>query len=243
MDPDSGRIETLLREAGGRPFTVCSNVVAAPDGALYVSDASGRFPLEHWMGDLLEHSGTGRLIRYEPGTGRADVVLEGLHFANGVALAPDGSYVVAAETGAYRLTRLWLTGPKAGARDVFADGLPGFPDNLSTGADGLIWVALAGPRDPVLDLLHRTRPGPRRLLWSLPSALLPGPRPTAWVVALDAEGRIVRDLQRPGADYRMVTSVCEHKGRLYLGSLVEHALGVTSAAPGGAVACSRREPG
>ncbi|WP_241561215.1 SMP-30/gluconolactonase/LRE family protein, partial [Streptomyces orinoci] len=108
LNPGSGRVETVLREAGGRPLGVCSNAVAAPDGAWYLTDATARFPLRHWMGDLLEHSGTGRLIRCEPG-GTAEVVLDGLQFANGVALAADGSFLVVAETGSYRLTRLWLT--------------------------------------------------------------------------------------------------------------------------------------
>ncbi|MEU7168307.1 SMP-30/gluconolactonase/LRE family protein [Streptomyces morookaense] len=228
-DPASGRTETLLREAAGRPLTVCSNVVAAPDGTLYVSDAS-RLPLEHWMGDLLEHAGSGRLIRYEPGTGTAEVVLDGLQFANGVAPARDGSFVVVAETGAYRLTRLWLTGPKAGRRELFAE-LPGFPDNISTGPGGLIWVAMTGPREPLLDLLHRTSPGLRRALWKLPTALFRGPRPTAWVMALDADGRVVHDLQRPADGYRFVTSVCEHDGVLYLGSLVESSVGVAGPVP------------
>ncbi|MEV4443439.1 SMP-30/gluconolactonase/LRE family protein [Streptomyces sp. NPDC049577] len=225
VDPESGRTETLLREAAGRPLTVCSNVVAAPDGTLYVSDSSGRFRLEHWMGDLLEHSGTGRLIRYEPG-GKAEVVLDGLQFANGVALARDASWVVVAETGAYRLTRLWLTGPRAGTRDVLIDNLPGFPDNLSTGPGGVVWVAMAGPRDPALDLLHRTPPALRRALWALPSGLTPGARATAWVIGVGEDGRVVHDLQRPRAGYRMVTGVCEHRGRLYLGSLLESAVGV-----------------
>ncbi|GAA3076994.1 hypothetical protein GCM10020000_73170 [Streptomyces olivoverticillatus] len=184
VDPATGRKETVLREAGGKPLRVCSNAVAAPDGTLYVSDASRRFGLDHWMGDLLEHSGTGRLIRYEPGK-PAEVVLDGLQFANGVALAPDASYVTVVETGAYRLRRLWLTGPKAGTDDVLLDNLPAFPDNLSTGPDGLIWVAMVAPRDPLADLLHRTHPGVRRALWALPPALMrgpPGPPPgsSAW---------------------------------------------------------------
>ncbi|MFC4480350.1 hypothetical protein ACFO3N_25060, partial [Flavobacterium chungangensis] len=68
-----------------------------------------------------------------------------------------GYFLVVAETGAYRLTRLWLTGHRAGESDVFADGLPGFPDNLSTGPGGLIWVAMAAPRQPALDLERLAR--------------------------------------------------------------------------------------
>ena len=56
------------------------------------------FDLEHYMADLIEHSGTGRLLRRDP-DGSLDVVLGGLQIANGVALAPDGSYLVVAQTG------------------------------------------------------------------------------------------------------------------------------------------------
>jgi hypothetical protein len=56
-------------------------------------------------------------------------MLTGLHFANGVALAADESFVAVAETGAYRLTRLWLSSPDPGRSDMLVDNLPGFPDN------------------------------------------------------------------------------------------------------------------
>ncbi|KNB50537.1 SMP-30/gluconolactonase/LRE family protein [Streptomyces caatingaensis] len=231
VESESGRVHPLLREVAGRPLQLCSNAAAAPDGTLYVTDSSGRFPLRHWMGDLLEHSGTGRLVRCAPDGGDAEVLLDGLHFANGVTLAPDASFLVVAETGAYRLRRLWLTGPRAGRDDIFADGLPGFPDNLSTGPTGLVWTALAAPRSLALDLLHRTHPALRRALWSLPASLHPDPSPTAWAMAFDASGRPVHDLQRPGRDFRMVTSVCEHEGRLYLGSLTEDAVGAVPLPP------------
>ncbi|UNO43686.1 SMP-30/gluconolactonase/LRE family protein [Streptomyces sp. MST-110588] len=226
-DPADGSVETVLRTAAGAPLRLCSNAVTASDGTVYVSDSSGRFGLRDWKGDLLEHSGTGRLIRYEPGGG-AEVVLKGLQFANGVALAPDESCVIVAESGAYRLTRLWLTGSRAGHSDVLAGDLPGFPDNLSTGPDGLVWVALAGARDPLVDALHRSAPPLRRAAWSLAMPLLPqrltDPRRTAWVVAVDGSGRVVHDLQRRTKDYRMVTSVCTDGRTLYLGSLTEGAV-------------------
>ncbi|MHA6758136.1 SMP-30/gluconolactonase/LRE family protein [Streptacidiphilus sp. PAMC 29251] len=223
LDPDSGRIEPVLTEIQGERLTCCSNATTTADGTIYVSDASRRFSLEHWRGDLLEHSGTGRLIRLAPGE-EPEVLLDGLQFANGVTLAGDGSFVTVAETGAYRLRRVHLTGARAGQDDVLADNLPGFPDNLSTGPDGLIWVALAAARDPLLDLLHRSSPLLRRALWHVPQRLQPDPRPTTWAIALDSEGRTVHDLQRSDLHFRMVTSACASGGRLYLGSLVENAL-------------------
>ncbi|MFK8844903.1 SMP-30/gluconolactonase/LRE family protein [Streptomyces sp. Ac-502] len=182
-------------------------------------------PLEDWLGDILEHTGTGHLVRLRPG-GTPEVVLDGLQFANGVALAPDESYVTVAETGARRLSRLWLTGPQAGQHDILAADLPGYPDNMSRGPGGLFWVALAGPRSTGLDRLHRTKPALRHAAWSVTRRVRPRPGPLTGVLAVDTSGHIVHDLRRRSPDYRMVTSVCEHEGHLILGSIHEHALAV-----------------
>ncbi len=226
MAPDTGRCEVLLQAAGNERLGFCSNVAVTRDGTIYVSDSSRRFGIDHWLGDLLEHSGTGRLIRVTPGAAEPEVVLDGLYFANGVALAEDESFVLVAETGAYRLTRLWLSGPQAGHRDTFLKDLPGFPDNLTTGSGGLVWIAYAAPRDPMLDWLHRTPPVLRRGLWRLPDSMQPGPRRTLRVAAVDNAGRTVHDLRWSRARYRMATSACEHDGRLYVGSLLEDAIAV-----------------
>jgi sugar lactone lactonase YvrE len=225
VDPEGGAVEVLVDRVAGEPMRFCNNAAVAADGAVYFSDSSRRFGIDHWRADLLEHSGTGRLLRRDPG-GAVEVLLDGLQFANGVALAADESFVAVAETGAYRLTRLWLAGERAGRADLLADNLPGFPDNLSTGAGGLIWVALGSPRNPLLDRLHRRHPALRRAVWALPERLLPKPVRTLWVLAVDAGGAVVHDLQGPGDDYTMVTGVREHAGRLYLGSLAERAVAV-----------------
>ncbi|MCS0636886.1 SMP-30/gluconolactonase/LRE family protein [Streptomyces sp. LP05-1] len=231
VDLRSGTARTALTRADGRPLRLCSNVTVARDGTVYLTDSSARYALPHWPWDILEHSGTGRLIRWRPGE-RPETLLSGLHFANGVVLAPDESYAVVAESGAYRLTRLWLTGPRSGRAEPLADQLPGFPDNLTAGPDGLVWAALAGPRDPLVDFLHRSRPGLRRALGVLPTRALPRPRPSAWAVAVDATGRVVRDVRRPAGRFRMTTSVCPLGGRLCLGSLLGSHLAVLEDAGG-----------
>jgi sugar lactone lactonase YvrE len=225
VDPPSGHIETLVSEVGGRRLLLCDNAAVAADGSVYFSDSSQRFTLAHWRADLLEHSGTGRLLRWRPGGG-VEVLLDGLQFANGVALAADESFVAVAETGSYRISRLWLTGPEVGRRDVLIDNLPGFPDNISTGAQGRIWIAIASPRDRMLDWAHRKNPVVRKAVWAMPVGLQPQPKRTAWVMAVDATGQVVRDVQRSGAGYHMVTGVREHGTKLYLGSLVERAVAV-----------------
>jgi sugar lactone lactonase YvrE len=222
-----GTVTTLVADVDGVPLNFASNVVEAPDGTLYFSASTRNFDLDHYLGDLLEHDGTGRLFRRDI-DGRVQTLLDGLHFANGVALAPDGSCVVVAETGGYRLTRYWITGPQAGTHDVLVDNLPGFPDNISLGSDGLIWVTLAAPRDRLLDLLL-PRPGVlRRLVWLLPDRLKPAPKRAVLVVAVSFDGRVVHDLHAPGDEYSMVTGVVERDGTLYFGSLHETAVAVSS---------------
>jgi sugar lactone lactonase YvrE len=96
---------------------------------------------------MLEHRGSGRLMRRAP-DGQVDVVLEGLHFANGVTLDEDEESVIFAETDGYRLQRLWLKGPRQGKVEILADSLPGFPDNMSRMRNGRFWVAMVSPRNP-----------------------------------------------------------------------------------------------
>lgn len=95
---------------------------------------------------------SGRLVHYERKTGKLSVILDNLWFANGVALSPDEEFVIVAETHGSRIQRYYLSGEKKGQADVFLDGLPGIPDNLTPDEDGL-WIALvvaADPENPML---------------------------------------------------------------------------------------------
>ncbi|WP_232852252.1 SMP-30/gluconolactonase/LRE family protein [Nocardia acididurans] len=226
LDKPGGVLEELVTEIDGEPLRFPSNVVAAPDGTIYFSASSRRWPLEQWRGDIMEHSGTGRLLRRTT-DGQVDILIDGLDFANGVVLAPDGSHLLVAETGAYRITRYWLTGPQAGSCDRLVENLPGFPDNMLLGSDGLIWVSIPSPRNPLLDRLLPLPGLIRRLAWTIPENLQPQPERTVWAMAFDFDGTLVHDLQREPTDYAMVTSVAEHEGAIYLGSLSESAIAVT----------------
>jgi sugar lactone lactonase YvrE len=225
VDLDSAGVTTLVSEVDGRPMVFCNNAAVAPDGTVYFSDSSRRFGIDHWKADLLEHSGTGRLLRRGLGA-EVTVLLDGLQFANGVALAPDGASVFVAETAAYRLTRLWVAGPRAGDSEVFVDNLPAFPDNIATGTDGLIWVAMGSPRDRTLDLLLPRHPALRKAVWAVPDRLQPRPQSTVWVYALSPAGEVVHDLQAPGDRFSFVTGVRERHGTVHMGSLIGGSVGV-----------------
>lgn len=217
----TGRVTTLATEAGGVPFSFTDDLDVGPDGTVYFSDASDRYGVREYMYDLLEARPHGRLLAWRPETGEAEVLLDGLYFANGVAVSSGGDFVLVNETYRYRITRYWLQGPRAGTSEVFIDRLPGFPDGTSSNRRGTFWVALFTVRNPVADRLH-PRPWVKGLLAKLPRALWPKPEPYGLVVALDEEGRVTGSLQDPGGEHvRQVTSAEEHEGWLYLGTLQE----------------------
>jgi len=225
VDPRAGAIEEVTDRIGGEPMRFCNNAAIAADGTVWFSDSSTKFGIDQWKDDFVQNTRTGRLARLDA-DGTVDVVIDGLAFANGVALAADESYVAVAETGARTVVRWWLTGPLAGTRDHLVDDLPGYPDNIARGSDGLIWVSLASPKDPLVERLQRA-PGPvRRAVTRIPERIQPKPKRTIRAQAYDDAGRLVHDVDLPDATYHMVTGVREHDGRLWLGSLHEPAIAV-----------------
>jgi sugar lactone lactonase YvrE len=225
VDTTSGAVEQVTDSVAGHKMVFCNNAAIASDGTVWLSDSSTRFGIEQWKADFLQDTRTGRLLRL--GTeGAVEVVLDGLAFANGVALSRDEDFVAVAETGARTVVRHWITGEKAGSRDFLVEGLPGYPDNIARGSDGLIWVTIASPVDPVVE---RLRTGPlwlRRAVTRIPEALQPRPKRTVRVQAYDDAGALVHDVDVDTPDYHMVTGVREHDGRVWMGSLHEPAVAV-----------------
>jgi sugar lactone lactonase YvrE len=68
-------------------------------------------PLHASIIDVLTSKPRGRLLRYTE-QGGTEVLLDGIHFANGMALARDESFVLINETPRARVLRFWLQGPK-----------------------------------------------------------------------------------------------------------------------------------
>jgi sugar lactone lactonase YvrE len=218
VDP-AGKVRTLATAAAGVPFRFTNDLDVAPDGTIYFSDSSSRFGIADYLDDLLEARPHGRLLAYGK-DGGVRVLLDGLTFANGVALSRDGDFVLVNETYRYRIRRYWLAGPRQGTSDVFLDRLPGFPDNLSRDpATGHFWVALYTVRNPALDFLH-PRPWLKDQLAKLPRLFWPKPEPYGLVFEVDTGGRVLRSLQDPGGQrVSSVTSVEPWGDSLYLGSL------------------------
>lgn len=223
VDPTSGSIDVLVDRIGNEPLIVANNASVAQDGTVYFSQSSYRHALEHLKADLLEHGECGRLLRHTP-DGETDVLLHNLNFANGVCLSQDESYLLVAETSAYRVRKYWLTGERTGQSDVIIDNLPGFPDNISLGSDGRFWVAMPSERNALLDSLLNKPGFLRKVVWALPDSLQPDASRITFVIAIDGDGRVVANLQGDGRAFHYVTGVREREGTLYLGSLMEAAI-------------------
>jgi sugar lactone lactonase YvrE len=228
--PD-GTITELATMADGVPIRFADDVDVAANGKIYFSDASTKFGAKESGGtyeasllDLMEHGGHGRLLVYDPSTGVARTLLDGLNFANGVAVSHDQSYVLVNETGGYKVIRFWIEGPKKGKFETLIGSLPSFPDNISTGHDGRYWLAFVSPRNPLVDKLAG-KPFMRKVIQRMPAFMRPKAVAYGHIIAIDSKGKVLVDLQDPDGSYPINTSVIETKDYIYIGSLVAPVLG------------------
>ena len=221
----NGEITRLVSGAQDGQFGCLNDVDVAADGTVYFTEASNKFPMKEFTADILEHRPNGRLLAYDPKTQLSRTILSGLHFANGVAVSPDQSFVLVNETGKYRVMRLWLVGPRQGQSEVFIENLPGFPDGISSNGKDKFWLALVTPRNKFLD---RLLPYPflRKVVARLPKFLQPKPARYSFVIALDSTGHVVENLQDPSDNcYAEIANVVERDGALYFGSIGESTIG------------------
>ena len=226
----AGDVSDVLTEVGGDALIYADDVAVARDGSIYVSDASTKFSpvqyggtLEASLLDLIEHGANGRIVAYDPDTDSARVIMNGLNFANGVAVSDDQRYLLIAETGSYRIHRYWLQGPQAGNSEVIVDNLPGFPDNINNGLNGRFWIGLVAPRKALLDDTSNS-PFIRRMLLRVPKFMQPKPELSSHVFAIDGDGEVLMNLQDPAARHPMMTGVLETRTTLFLTTLIGNKL-------------------
>ena len=193
----TGEITILSTECDSLPFLLTDDLDISSDGIIYFSDASSVNNLANNGDDWGEPNG--RLLAYDPQTNETSLLLDGLYFANGVALAPDESYVLVNESSLGRVRRYWLAGPNTGETEVFSYiygniGWEGWvlPDNITYNDKGIFWVA--------------TYFGP--------------------VVGIDTSGQIVYELNFDFNSFGENTSVIQYNDSLYLGTLHDSYIGV-----------------
>lgn len=82
------------------------------NAAGFCQDGARWHPVTLTIGRLMQGSTTGRLLSYNPNTKKTHVLADGFWYANGVAIAPDQSFVAFVETMSVSVHKYWLKGPK-----------------------------------------------------------------------------------------------------------------------------------
>ena len=221
----NGNITVLTDNYQGKKFGFPDDLEVAPNGIIYFTDASTKFPFKNFKNDILEHGPNGIFYSYNPETKKTEKLIDSMYFANGVAVDPESKFVLVNETSAYRIRKYWLEGPKKGTNEILIENLPGFNDGISRGKDGIYWVALVTPRDTMLD---KTMPKPflRKVIARLPEALKPKARNYGFVLGIDENGHILYNLQDPTGKFGQISSAQQFGDTLYLGSLAYDGVGV-----------------
>lgn len=223
-------VTVLTNAVNGEPLLFVDDLDIAADGTIYFSDASTHHAFSESIYIFIEADHSGRLLAYEPASGETTVQLDGLFFANGIAVGPDEQYVLIAETGAGRISRYWLAGSKQGERDFFFDGFPAAPDNISFNGKDTFWVAFAGVRDREFEALS-DKPLLRRFIGALPrKSLMREISHYAFIVGLDLNGNVAHNLQDPQSRIGTLTSAKQFGDKLMIGSLATDAVGIYSLA-------------
>ena len=225
-----GSVATLLDRINDEPLENANNLGIGPDGTIYFSQSSSKFTSAGFGGsyqasllDIMEHGGHGRVYAFNPESGKVIQLLSGLNYANGVAVSEDGSFLLVAETGHYRILKYWLQGELRGQTEILLGNLPGFPDNIRRGLNGRFWVGFAAPRNQLLDKLS-DKPLLRSMVQRLPSALRPKAEALAHVIAINGSGEVLMNLHDPTARFPTLTGVLETRDTLYLTSLFGNSL-------------------
>lgn len=231
----SRNVSKLTDETNRTPWSIiddsrlrlADDLDIAPDGRVFFSEATTRYDMEEWPVDSLESRGNGRIVCFDPNTGKTRTIIRKLVFSNGICIAHDGNSFFFAETWGCRISRYWLNGPKAGRVELIIGDLPGYPDNINRASDGNYWLALVGMRTPTLDLALKT-PGFRKRMsrrvakdeWLFPNIN------TGCVLKFNEKGKIIESLwDFGGVNHPMITSMREHRGYLYLGGINNNRIG------------------
>ncbi|RBP15515.1 ribose transport system permease protein [Roseiarcus fermentans] len=204
------------------------NLSVGPDEKVYISEASYRHEVHAWINDAVEARPNGRILVYDPATGRTRTLINHLVYPSGVCVASDGQSLLFSETWLCRISRLWLSGQKAGRTETVIENLPVYPANISKAPDGY-WVAAVGARTPSFDLMASEKAARYRIVRSLPRDEWPTPNFNAGGAFLLTEaGEIKRMLWDPagrGQNYSAVTSARQYGPYLYLAGIFNNRIG------------------
>ncbi len=235
-----------LDSAGGRRLRCATAVCIGPDGELFVAEGSRDHVAASWAWDLMEKRSSGRVLRFDPRSGEASVLLDDRPYPHGLALTHDGRSLLVTESWGHTVSRYPLQGKSIGPCKPVFRNLPGYPARIVPAADGGYWLSLFAMRTHLVEFLltedeYRLammrsvdeRYWIRPALAATDSFLEPlqgggikqlgitkpwaPPRSYGLVAKLDGNLELLRTWHsRVGGDRHGITGVREHGGTLYV---------------------------
>ena len=198
------------------------------DGRIFFSEATVRYEMHEWATDGLEARGNGRIICYDPSTGKTHTVLRDLKFPTASASPATGSRSCSPRPGAARVKRYWFDGPKTGTVEIVHRE----PAGLSRQHQQLVGRQLLDVAGRHALPGARSRAGRCRAsaaAWPSACRATNGCSPTSTPAACSSSTSAARSSRRCGtstaSNHPMITSMREHRGYLYLGGIMNNRIG------------------
>jgi sugar lactone lactonase YvrE len=146
VDPPTWSVTRRLREVGGVRFSRPNFIVVDPSDRLWVTCSTRQ---RDFVAAAEGRLADGYLAVVSADRRSAAVAADGLRFANGAALGPDGVTVYVAETTGRRLVCGRIDRDEV-VLEPFGPPLGASPDGVAVDAAGGVWVTLVNPRQAVV---------------------------------------------------------------------------------------------
>eukprot|EP00386_Alphamonas_edax_P009740 GDKI01031903.1.p1 GENE.GDKI01031903.1~~GDKI01031903.1.p1 ORF type:complete len:396 (+),score=129.97 GDKI01031903.1:65-1252(+) len=230
---ENGEKKVVTNFAGGRQIKFCNSVVIDEskghgNEVAYFTDSSN-VHRNRVLYDVFEARDQGRLLAYHFATNKTEVLLDRLHFPNGLTFTYDHTALLMATTSRAQIIKYHLTGDRKGTMEMLNPNLPATPDNI------VKWPA---------DKTHTRNTyllgcGVRRtwfswslmqlpMLRSVLTALLPygvlqkavavSQPNKAMVLEVDENGTVLNAFTDPTGNVRVVSEALPYKGQIYVGT-------------------------
>jgi len=158
-DLSSGKLETIFDSINGVKLnTFAGNSYAeTSNGDFYFTVSMDNYVMKDYIKNTVRARPHGSLYFYDSQTQTHTQICDGLYFANGVVLEEGEQSVLVAETIMYRVTRVWVSGPKKGKKEPFIENLPGNTDNIKINDNKELWVAIPAFRSLLSEIGFNTK--------------------------------------------------------------------------------------
>lgn len=150
---------TTARATFADPSMSAINALSAgPNGTLVATNGSAARPYAQWVYDLMERGRSGKVLVFDPASGKTRAIASNLHYAFG-ACAAGGNFLVS-ESWRHRL----LSIAPDGSQRAVLDNLPVYPSRLSPSVSGGFWLTAFVARTQLVEFVLRETAYRRRMM-------------------------------------------------------------------------------